>query len=176
VKYKDSNHNGIRDTYHNPITGTSAQEPLLAGFTLNLYPNTTCSGTALATAVSTSTADVNGFNYTFGRQAPGNYSINETAKAGWAQTGPTAGGTVTACLPITPTVGSATATTSDIGNTPLSNIGATFVGQTPSTTSQISCVTSDGSPGLPGSTFSGTYSAPNVVTGTYTCTIVVADP
>lgn len=176
VKFKDANHDGTRDSYTNPLTTTSALEPLLSGFTMNLYTNSSCTGTPVASTTSQSTADGNGFNYSFGGRAPGDYYVGETAETGWAQTAPVVSGAVETCIPVTAALGDTSDAVSDIGNTPLSDIGATFTTASGSTTSRISCTSSDGTTSLPASTTSGSYAANGVVDGTYTCTIVVADP
>jgi hypothetical protein len=180
VKYKDANHDASRDAYTNPIDGTKsfALEPLLGGFTMSLYPNGTCTGTALATTTTSSTALTDGINnYTFGTRAPGGYSVKETVLTGWRQTAPVVSSAVQACVPVTVTLGHTTDSPAAIGNTPLSNIGASFTSLTGATNSKISCTTSDGGGDtLPSSSTSGSYSGNNVEDGTYTCTIIVADP
>jgi hypothetical protein len=175
TKFKDANHDGVKDNFTD-LNGNSLPEPLLGGFTMNLYPNTTCSATAVATATSTSSADTNGFNYSFGKQPPGSYSVKETAKTGWKQTAPVVNNVVQTCVPITGTVADTADGAAAIGNTPLSDIAASFSSETGTTVSSIVCTSNDGTTSLPPTSLTGSYSAPGVLTGTYSCTIKIADP
>jgi hypothetical protein len=181
IKFKDANHNGVQDNYTD-LNGNSVPEPLLAGFTMNLYPNSTCSAPALTTAVTTSTADpTTGFNYNFGSSfGPGNYSVSESTPlpTGWLQTAPRdASNNVVTCIPFTETLGDSKDGPLPIGNTPLSDITVTVTGQTTSTASNVIC-TSNSNP-------AGTTSDPGMVntntstgleTGTYVCTVKIIDP
>jgi hypothetical protein len=175
TKFKDANHDGTQDNFTD-LNGNSVPEPLVAGFTMSLYPNTTCSGTAVETATTTASADANGFNYTFGNQAAGSYSVKETAKTGWTQTAPVGNNAVQACVPITATVADTADAAAANGYTPLSDVTAAFTREMGTTVSSIVCTSNDGTTSLRGASTTGSYSAPGVLTGTYNCTIKIADP
>ena len=106
----------------------------------------------------------------------GSYSVKETAKTGWKQTAPVVNNVVQTCVPITGTVADTADGAAAIGNTPLSDIAASFSSETGTTVSSIVCTSNDGTTSLPPTSLTGSYSAPGVLTGTYSCTIKIADP
>lgn len=81
----------ISGTVTNDLTGNgfSSDDTALAGWTVNLYLNGAT--TPIATAVTAT-----GGTYSFANLAPGSYSVQEVLKAGWTETGGSAGYSLTA--------------------------------------------------------------------------------
>jgi hypothetical protein len=191
TKFKDANHDGVQ-------SGTL--EVGLAGFPFQLKDS---GGTVIAMTNSTSTgavqfSQVNPGTYTLhelqASESPVTFnSVTYTRPAGWAQSAPVSGGTpgnysvTVGVAGGTVTTGTATGdsstSTMKFGNTPLSNIGVTFASQTTTTPASskgsISCTNSAGTVVGSGTGTAGDatpYSATGLLTGTYTCTVVITDP
>lgn len=154
-KFKDANHDGVE---------TGSEGPPAVPFTFQLR---TTSGTVL----QTTTSSVATGDYSFSNVTPGTYVVHEVPLSGWVQTTPTVGTDRT----VTVRLGDTTVTIPEFGNTPLSDLSVTFSAQTAYTTSTITCV-DGGSNTVGGPQSANTYSANDLKTGTYTCTVVIADP
>ena len=151
------------------VSGTNNAGDLAgAGFTFQLKSGST----VLATTTSSATG-----TYSFSNVAPGTYTVHEVQETGWVQTEPLAG----TDRSVTVNLGDTSVTIGAFGNTPLSNISASFVAQalnpgttTPSTQAAITC--KDANNNTVGSQTGNTASATGLYIGTYTCTIVITDP
>jgi hypothetical protein len=158
TKFKDANHDGVEN---NSSLGNDG--PPSVPFTFQLK---TTSGTVLQTTTTTV-----GGTYQFTNVAPGTYIVHEVPLSGWEQTTPTVGTDRTVVVPL----GVTSVNIDKFGNTPLSDIDVSFTPQTAFTTSTISCVDSSTS-GTVGSQSGDDYSADNLKTGTYVCTVTIKDP
>jgi hypothetical protein len=164
TKYKDVNHNGAFNA------GTDLAG---AGFTFQLKQGTT----VLATTTSASDG-----TYSFSNVAPGTYTIHEVQETGWKQTEPVDGSGNATDRTVTVSLGDTSKTIGAFGNTPKSNISVSFTAQavnpgtsTASTQATITCA--DATPATVGGPQSGnSYTANNLLIGTYTCTVVITDP
>lgn len=159
TKFKDANHDGVEN---NSSLGNDG--PPGVPFTFELR---TTSGTVLQTTTSSVVTGV----YQFTNVAPGTYVVHEVPLAGWEQTTPTVGTDRTVVVPL----GVTSVNIDKFGNTPLSDIDVSFTPQTAYTTSTISCVDMSTS-GTVGSQSGDDYSADNLKTGTYVCTVTIKDP
>lgn len=158
TKYKDVNHDGTNNT--GDLAGS--------GFTFQLKSG--------STVLQTTTSNASG-NYSFSNVAPGTYTVHEVQLTGWVQTEPTAG----TDRSVTVNLGDTSVTIGAFGNTPLSNISASFTAQavnpgTTTSSTQATIVCKDASNNTVGSQSGNTATASNLYIGTYTCTLVITDP
>ena len=167
TKYKDVNHNGTFDA------GTDLAG---AGFTFQLKQGTT--------VLQTTTSASDG-TYSFSNVAPGTYTVHEVQETGWKQTEPVDGSGNATDRTVTVSLGDTSKTIGAFGNTPKSNISVSFTAQavnpgtsTASTQATITCKDSaTPTPNTVGGPQSGnSYSANNLLIGTYNCTVVITDP
>jgi len=162
VKYKDVDHSGTQNT--GDLAG--------AGFTFQLKQG--------STVLQTATSDSSG-NFKFTQVNPGTYTVHEVVPTGWQQTEPVNGSGAAIDRTVTVSLGDTSLSIGAWGDTPLSDIGATFSAEaknpgttTDSTKSTITC--KDGSNNTVASGTGGSVSATGLYIGTYTCTIVITDP
>jgi hypothetical protein len=158
TKYKDVDSSGTNNT--GDLVGV--------GFSFQLKSG--------STVLDTQQSDSSG-NYTFSNVPPGSYTIHEVQETGWLQTEPTSGTDRT----VTVNLGDTSKTIGAFGNTPLSDISASFTAQavnpgtsTAATQAAITCKNAANT--TVGSQTGNTATATNLHIGTYTCTLVITDP